>query len=111
MGKKKSLKAAAGRVPRKEPYCDRRLGAVIERVKEQATRLATLAKRWTRRARRRRDRRARDAHPRPEPDRQLHRQRQPGRARSEECEGRVCDIGHPCKLDQFLVPECEQVGN
>ena len=50
MGKKKpkkkarSSRSASPRVPRKEPYSTDRFGAVIERVKEQTTRLATLAK-------------------------------------------------------------------
>jgi hypothetical protein len=51
MGKKKPKKkpaarhrSAGPRVPRKEPYSTERFGAVIERVKEQTTRLATLAK-------------------------------------------------------------------
>jgi hypothetical protein len=51
MGKKKAKKkarrssaSASSRVPRKEPYSAARLGAVIERVKEQTTRLAALAK-------------------------------------------------------------------
>ncbi len=51
MGKKKPKKkarrspASAGpRVPRKEPYSPQRIGAVIERVKEQTTRLAALGK-------------------------------------------------------------------
>ena len=52
MGKKKAKKTrsrraarpAAPRVPRKEPYSTERFGAVTERVKDQATRLAALAK-------------------------------------------------------------------
>jgi len=46
MAKKKSVKksGAADRVPRKEPYSGQRLGVVIERVRDQATRLATLAR-------------------------------------------------------------------
>ena len=51
MGKKKLKKkkaarsrSAAPRVPRKEPYSTERFGAVTERVKDQATRLAALAK-------------------------------------------------------------------
>jgi hypothetical protein len=52
MGKKKSApkkrparrRAAGPRVPRKEPYSTERFGAVIERVKDQTTRLGALAK-------------------------------------------------------------------
>ena len=46
MGKKKSVKraGAADRVPRKEPYSGQRLGVVIERVRDQATRLQALAR-------------------------------------------------------------------
>jgi len=45
MGKKKSLKKnAAGRVPRKEPYSGQRLEIVVERVREQAAKLSTLAR-------------------------------------------------------------------
>jgi hypothetical protein len=50
MGKKKTKKKAraarpAGpRVPRKEPYSTERFGAVTERVKDQAARLAALTK-------------------------------------------------------------------
>src|SRR5262245_53222895 len=51
MGKKKPKQkarrrsASAGpRVPRKEPYSPARIGAVVERVKEQTSRLSGLAK-------------------------------------------------------------------
>ena len=45
MGKKKSVKkAAAGRVPRKQPYSGQRLEVIVERVREQATKLATLSR-------------------------------------------------------------------
>jgi hypothetical protein len=47
MGKKKALKKpthTGDRVPRKEPYSSQRLGVVVERVREQAARLATLAR-------------------------------------------------------------------
>jgi hypothetical protein len=45
MGKKKSSKKpAGGRVPRKEPYSGPRLTVIVERVREQATRLQTLAR-------------------------------------------------------------------
>jgi hypothetical protein len=51
MGKKKPAKKkaarrrpAADRVPRKEPYSTARFSAVIDRVKEQTARLASLAK-------------------------------------------------------------------
>lgn len=45
MGKKKAAKkTGAGRVPRKEPYSGQRLEVVIERVREQATKLSTLAR-------------------------------------------------------------------
>ena len=45
MGKKKSLKKnASGRVPRKEPYSGQRLEVVVERVREQATKLSTLSR-------------------------------------------------------------------
>ena len=52
MGKKKAKKSkarrasrpAGPRVPRKEPYSTERFVAVTERVKDQATRLAALAK-------------------------------------------------------------------
>jgi hypothetical protein len=45
MGKKKSLKKnASGRVPRKEPYSGQRLEIVVERVREQATKLSTLSR-------------------------------------------------------------------
>src|SRR5687768_7808893 len=46
MGKKKSVRKvrAADRVARKQPYSGQRLGVVIERVRDQATRLATLAR-------------------------------------------------------------------
>ena len=45
MSKKKAAKRpVAGRIPRKEPYSGQRLGAVIERVREQAAKLATLGR-------------------------------------------------------------------
>ncbi len=52
MGKKKSKKKkqparrrpTGPRVPRKEPYSTERFGAVTDRVKDQAARLAALAK-------------------------------------------------------------------
>ncbi|MDX1944345.1 MAG: hypothetical protein SFU86_02985 [Pirellulaceae bacterium] len=45
MGKKKSVKTVPGnRVPRKEPYSPQRLAVVIERVREQATKLGNLAR-------------------------------------------------------------------
>jgi len=45
MGKKKTAKkAAAGRVPRKQPYSGQRLEVVVERVREQATKLQALAR-------------------------------------------------------------------
>jgi len=45
MGKKKpAKKAPLDRVPRKEPYSGQRLTVVVEHVREQATRLATLAR-------------------------------------------------------------------
>ena len=45
MAKKKSAKkAAADRVARKQPYSGQRLAVVIDRVRDQATRLATLAR-------------------------------------------------------------------
>jgi len=45
MAKKKAPKKfPAARVPRKEPYSSQRLGVVVEHVREQATRLATLAR-------------------------------------------------------------------
>ena len=46
MGKKNPLRKvrAADRVARKQPYSGQRLGVVIERVREQATRLQALAR-------------------------------------------------------------------
>jgi hypothetical protein len=45
MGKRKAnKKPAAGRVPRKEPYSGQRLEVVVERVREQATKLSTLSR-------------------------------------------------------------------
>jgi hypothetical protein len=45
MGKRKTVKkASAGRVPRKEPYGSQRLEVVVERVREQATKLSTLSR-------------------------------------------------------------------
>jgi hypothetical protein len=46
MARKKSARKvrAADRVARKQPYSGQRLGVVIERVRDQATRLATLAR-------------------------------------------------------------------
>jgi hypothetical protein len=45
MVKRKTKKgSAASRVPRKEPYSSQRLEAVIERVREQAAKLSTLAR-------------------------------------------------------------------
>ena len=42
--KKTSKRLPSGRVPRKEPYSGQRLEVVVERVREQATRLSTLAR-------------------------------------------------------------------
>ena len=47
MGKKKAAKkpgAAIERVPRKEPYSSQRMGVVLDRIREQATRLSALAR-------------------------------------------------------------------
>ena len=45
MGKKKSVKRVpVDRVPRKEPYSVQRLAVVIERVREQATKLGNLSR-------------------------------------------------------------------
>lgn len=44
MAKKKAPQKAAARVPRKQPYTSHRLGVVVEHVREQATRLATLSR-------------------------------------------------------------------
>jgi len=44
MAKKKPKKAAAGRVPRKQPYSGSRMEVVVERVREQATRLQALSR-------------------------------------------------------------------
>ena len=45
MGKKKSpKKPAAGRVPRKQPYSGSRMEIVVERVREQATKLQALSR-------------------------------------------------------------------
>jgi hypothetical protein len=45
MAKKKAAKkAAAGRVPRKEPYSGPRVEVVVERVREQAAKLSALAR-------------------------------------------------------------------
>ena len=45
MGKRKAnKKPPAGRVPRKEPYSGQRVEAVVERVRDQATRLSTLSR-------------------------------------------------------------------
>ena len=45
MSKKKAAKRpAGGRIPRKEPYSGQRLSAVIERVRDQATKLSTLGR-------------------------------------------------------------------
>jgi hypothetical protein len=45
MGKKKtSKKTGNGRVPRKEPYSGQRVEVVVERVREQATKLSSLAR-------------------------------------------------------------------
>jgi hypothetical protein len=47
MGKKKAAKkpgTAIERVPRKEPYTSQRMGAVLDRIREQATRLSALAR-------------------------------------------------------------------
>ena len=41
---KRTSRPAASRVPRKEPYSAARMGVIIERVKEQTTRLTALAK-------------------------------------------------------------------
>jgi hypothetical protein len=46
MGKKKAAKKpeADGRVPRKEHYSSQRLTGVLERIREQATRMSALAR-------------------------------------------------------------------
>jgi hypothetical protein len=45
MAKRKSARqSAAGRVPRKQPYSSQRIEAVVERVREQASRLGSLAR-------------------------------------------------------------------
>ena len=45
MGKKKpTKKGAAGRVPRKQPYSGSRMEIVVERVREQATKLQALSR-------------------------------------------------------------------
>jgi hypothetical protein len=45
MGKRKPVKKAPrDRVPRKEPYSSQRLTVVVEHVREQAARLATLSR-------------------------------------------------------------------
>jgi hypothetical protein len=45
MGKKKSAKKpSSGRIPRKEPYSGQRVEVVVERVREQATKLSALAR-------------------------------------------------------------------
>lgn len=45
MGKKRVLRRAiGGRVARKEPYSGQRLGVIVEHVREQANKLATLAR-------------------------------------------------------------------
>lgn len=42
--KKTGNKSGGDRLPRKQPYSGQRLGVVIERVRDQATRLAALAR-------------------------------------------------------------------
>ena len=42
--RKPARQAAAGRVPRKQPYSSQRIEAVVERVREQASRLGALAR-------------------------------------------------------------------
>jgi hypothetical protein len=44
MAKKKAVKRASGRIPRKEPYSGQRLTVIIEHVREQATKLGALAR-------------------------------------------------------------------
>ena len=44
MGKKKATKKPAGRVPRKQPYSGPRMEVVVERVREQATKLQALSR-------------------------------------------------------------------
>jgi len=45
MGKKKNAKKGpSGRIPRKEPYSGQRVEVVVERVREQATKLSALAR-------------------------------------------------------------------
>ena len=45
MGKKKTAKKTpSGRIPRKEPYSGQRVEVVVERVREQATKLSALAR-------------------------------------------------------------------
>jgi hypothetical protein len=49
MAKKKAVKKAApvGRIPRKEPYSGQRIEVVVERVREQATKLSALGRTMT----------------------------------------------------------------
>ena len=45
--KRPAKKPASGRIPRKEPYTGQRIEIVVERVREQATRLSALARTMT----------------------------------------------------------------
>jgi len=42
--KKIAKKSPSGRIPRKEPYSGQRMDVVVERVREQATRLQALSR-------------------------------------------------------------------
>jgi hypothetical protein len=42
--KRPPKKAPSGRIPRKEPYAGARIELVVERVRDQATRLSALAR-------------------------------------------------------------------
>jgi len=44
MGRKKTKSPGDARVPRKEPYHSGRIGAIVERLREQAARLSGLAR-------------------------------------------------------------------
>jgi hypothetical protein len=44
MKKKKASKSSSGRIARKQPYTAPRLEVVVERVRDQATRLTALAR-------------------------------------------------------------------
>jgi hypothetical protein len=45
MGKKKATKRVpSGRIPRKEPYSGQRVEVVVERVRDQAAKLSSLAR-------------------------------------------------------------------